>query len=256
MFIYRITNLNNGKVYIGQTKQRPNQRFCRHIHDAKRASKTKQAIHHAIAKYGVESFTFEVIDGANSESELNYKEIHHIHQHNSLYPTGYNLKIGSQIHTRTKKKISEYMKENYDPERMKHLTELSKLKSRRKVKGISKSGEVLVLNSLTEVKKYGGSPKHLSAMLNGKKTYKEYVGFYFEYINRPTIKAPGVYKCKEMLVPVKNYRPIKRIHKLTGEMKVYPGLKEVQEDGFKTSTISQYANKRKPNKSEYEWEYL
>lgn len=247
MFIYKITNNISGKSYVGQTKQRPNQRFCRHISDSRKNYK-KQAIHLAIAKYGIENFTFEVIDGANSETELNYKEVHYIHKFNSLYPNGYNLKLHNQPHTNTRKKLSEYMKANCDHERMKRLTELSKARSCSKVRGLSETGEEVILTSVVQVKEYGGSPKHLSAMLSGKKTYKQYVGYFFEYINKPT--------SKKVIVPKTTAKRVLRQHIVTGEVKQYERLKDIAIDGFRPSTVSSYINNRKANHSQYSWKYI
>lgn len=73
MYIYRITNTINGKVYIGQTIQKnPKMRWYDHLSHARRG--TKSHLYDSIRKYGVEAFTWEVIDQATSIDELNNKE--------------------------------------------------------------------------------------------------------------------------------------------------------------------------------------
>jgi hypothetical protein len=112
MFIYKITNKNNNKVYIGQTIFNIDERFKQHIYAALKR-KTKSIIYAAIRKYGPENFTIEEIDGANSMSELNYLETHYIYKFNSLSPNGYNLSSGGgnkRTHPETKKKLSLALK--------------------------------------------------------------------------------------------------------------------------------------------------
>jgi len=86
--IYKITNKENGKAYIGQTRKSLKRRFVEH-----KLSSTKTAIHNAIAKYGVDGFTLEVLKTCDY-SELDKYEVSFIEEHNTLYPNGYNLKTG------------------------------------------------------------------------------------------------------------------------------------------------------------------
>lgn len=112
MFIYKITNKINGKVYIGQTMFKISERMKQHIYAALRRN-TKSILYSAIQKYGPENFTIEEIDGANSLSELNYLETHYIYKFNSLVPNGYNLSSGGgnkKTHELTKEKISKALK--------------------------------------------------------------------------------------------------------------------------------------------------
>jgi len=88
--VYKITNLINNKIYIGQTTETLNQRFSRHcgyqLNDG-------TYLHKAMQKYGVENFTIEQIDAANNQQELDELEIYWINFYNSCdHDTGYNLK--------------------------------------------------------------------------------------------------------------------------------------------------------------------
>ncbi len=88
MFIYKITNKVNNKVYIGQTINTIEQRFQRHINDAiNNILDTHLA--RAIRKYGKENFYTELIDTANTQDELNLKEQYWIRFYNSVNE-GYN----------------------------------------------------------------------------------------------------------------------------------------------------------------------
>ena len=70
--IYKITNLINNKVYIGQSVH-PERRWHEHIWGN---NKYKSYIHSAIKKYGVENFLFEIIE-SNIEN-YNEREIYWI----------------------------------------------------------------------------------------------------------------------------------------------------------------------------------
>ena len=88
MWIYKITNIQNNKIYIGQTIRPVEQRFNRHINDAlNNILDTHFA--RAIRKYGKENFIIEIIDTAQNQDELNHKEQYWIHFYDSINQ-GYN----------------------------------------------------------------------------------------------------------------------------------------------------------------------
>ena len=91
--IYKITNLVNGKVYIGQS-QNIKERWKDHRTDYKRG---EVILYRAMRKYGIDNFSFEVIEEC-SVDELNEKEIYYIAEYNSyIYAensNGYNMTIG------------------------------------------------------------------------------------------------------------------------------------------------------------------
>ena len=83
-FLYKITNLINNKVYIGQTIH-PDKRWWEH---KQRAKTHNYPIHLAIVKYGEENFVFEILEESQNYNERE-KEL--IKQYNSLSPNGYNI---------------------------------------------------------------------------------------------------------------------------------------------------------------------
>ena len=88
MWIYKITNIQNNKIYIGQTIRPVEQRFHRHINDAlNNILNTHFA--RAIRKYGKDNFVVEIIDTAQTQDELNQKERYWIQYYNSVQE-GYN----------------------------------------------------------------------------------------------------------------------------------------------------------------------
>lgn len=107
MFIYKIVNRINNKVYIGQTSKDINKRFYEHCMPSSKST----AICKAIQKYGKKNFTIEEIGGANSQTELNYLEWLMIIKNNTLAPHGYNLVEGGwcagKMSNEVKTKISK-----------------------------------------------------------------------------------------------------------------------------------------------------
>lgn len=120
MVIYKITNTQNGKVYIGQTVQPFKNRV--NEHKKKMRNGANFPLYNAMRKYGIEAFTFEVIDTASSQEELDEKERLWIAQYNSQYPNGYNLTSGGAgtfdyHHTEDdKKRMSNLKKGLFDGE--------------------------------------------------------------------------------------------------------------------------------------------
>ena len=73
MIIYKATNKINGKVYIGQSHKSLEERMRRHKNDSTRQD---SYFYRAIRKYGWENFSWEVIDIAETDEELDQKEVY------------------------------------------------------------------------------------------------------------------------------------------------------------------------------------
>ena len=95
MHIYRITNVFNGKVYIGKTHDTVASRWNQHCSLAKNGSKFY--FHNAIRKYGAASFLVETLASASSKQELIELEKAFIISYESTNPSkGYNLTKGGE----------------------------------------------------------------------------------------------------------------------------------------------------------------
>jgi hypothetical protein len=90
--LYRITNLVNGKCYIGITKTSPQKRFAAHLTSARRGANT--ALHRAIRKYGEESFKLEQMVICEAGQYLKDLEVKAIAAYGTRSPNGYNLTAG------------------------------------------------------------------------------------------------------------------------------------------------------------------
>ena len=125
--IYKIINLSNGKIYVGQAvshilnhkKYRPyghEGRFRCHISEAFSTKKNQSHfLNNAIRKYGVDDFIVELIECCEI-SNADEREIYYIKELNSLYPNGYNLKNGGSVFTHSdesKKRVSNGVKQYF-----------------------------------------------------------------------------------------------------------------------------------------------
>lgn len=76
--IYKITNIENGRTYIGQTRQTFKERWRTHVKRGVKAEPTTQnKLYSAMWEDGIENFTFEVIATCKVD-ELNQKEKEYI----------------------------------------------------------------------------------------------------------------------------------------------------------------------------------
>ena len=73
MNIYKITNTENGKVYIGQTMQK-NPKMRWYDHCSRTRNGQSNHLYNSMRCYGIEKFIWEVIDSATTLKELNDKE--------------------------------------------------------------------------------------------------------------------------------------------------------------------------------------
>ncbi len=98
MYIYKITNLINNKIYIGQTTKKIEQRLNKHVSEAKceiEGTRPNNYFHNALNKYGVENFKIEIIEEVRTRQELNFKEDYWIKYYNATDKyIGYNLMTG------------------------------------------------------------------------------------------------------------------------------------------------------------------
>ena len=134
MFVYKVTNRVNGKVYIGQTTRTIAIRWKQHCNPA---NDQCLALHRAINKYGKENFTVEQIDVASDSEELNKKEQYWIAHYDSIAPKGYNMTTGGgqgEIAEETRYRLG-------NANRGKHLSEETKKKMSEARKGFKMSPE-------------------------------------------------------------------------------------------------------------------
>lgn len=93
--IYKITNILDGKSYIGQTIKPIDKRFLRHLSDSQ---KDDYYFHRALRKYGKENFIIECLEDNIDQEFLNERERYWIKYYNTYFKSpnskGYNMTQG------------------------------------------------------------------------------------------------------------------------------------------------------------------
>lgn len=138
--IYKLTNLVNQKVYIGQTKNSLRKRIISHLTQARTNTKSKK--HHlqfAIQKYGYDNFDVTILEVCQ-QNQLNDREIFWISYYNSTNPDkGYNCtkggdgnSIAREVKTSTRNKISEANKLKWSNTEYREQQRLSRIESHKR----------------------------------------------------------------------------------------------------------------------------
>ena len=184
MWIYKITNIQNNKVYIGQTIRPVEQRFQRHMTDAMH-NILDTHFARAIRQYGPTNFSYLIIDTAQTQEELNQKEQYWIKYYNSV-KEGYNEtdaieKCGGNTYQSKTKEEMEVIKE-----KIRQTKIGSKNPMARKIKRINiETNEVEIFDTVISCAKACGiknGKTSIATRLSGqvKSPYKKWI---FEYYN-------------------------------------------------------------------------
>ena len=114
MFVYKILNLENQKVYVGQSSQKTLHRLQEHKSKLRSGTHENPHLQKAWNLYGESKFSIEVVEYCQTIDELNVLEESYIHKFNSTHPQyGYNICGGGNnrhMPQETKQKISNSKK--------------------------------------------------------------------------------------------------------------------------------------------------
>ncbi len=197
--IYKYTNQVNGKVYIGQTINE----YKRKYSHSKALNSWRSYFHEAVEKYGIDSFSYEVletIDRVTSQDlkiELDRAEQKYIAEYksnNKLY--GYNLTIGgsgtlgmkqSKESNAKRSKSMKAKKKTLTREQVQYLQSFNKhdyLTHHTPVEKYSLDGKFLErFNTLKEAaKSVNGNFHSLSRAIKREKLKGVFKGYYWKLI--------------------------------------------------------------------------
>ena len=90
--IYKITNIINGKSYVGKTEFSIEKRFREHCLDSKKRTEEHRPLYRAMNKYGVDKFQVELLEECSTE-EAPFREQYWIGYYKT-YTNGYNATLG------------------------------------------------------------------------------------------------------------------------------------------------------------------
>lgn len=108
-YIYMISNTENDKLYIGQTRRNLNIRWRQHLLSSKNEKENYTLLYRAMNKYGCDKFNIHLIKEYSFDSKdeliktLNQEEIRYISEYNSVKPNGYNMQLGGKSPTESLK---------------------------------------------------------------------------------------------------------------------------------------------------------
>lgn len=154
-YIYKTTNLVNGKIYIGQHKHKS--------FDVNYKGSGK-IITQAIEKYGFENFSCKVIEYVNSSKEADEKERYWIaHYRKLLHDNLYNImaggngnfyeRVSEEVANNTKEKLSKMNREGICGNKGRHFTEEHKRKIGLANKGKKRTLEQIERNRQSKLGK-------------------------------------------------------------------------------------------------------
>lgn len=137
MYIYKIINKVNNKIYIGQTtKKQPQSRFSNHIYELNKNIHDNEHMQRSWNKYGKNVFIFELVEYCYDLYTLDEREIYWIKYFNSTNPLiGYNIALGGKgkhsVSDITRQKLSIIGKGNKSRTGQKDTPEMIEAKRKR-----------------------------------------------------------------------------------------------------------------------------
>lgn len=130
--IYKITNKQNGTIYIGKTIRSFKARLSEHLKDALEelslGTCKKNSFHYDLATKGINNFTCEIIEDNIPETEIDKKEQFYIAKYDSFH-NGYNQTsggTGGRVHSKlTEQQVQEIKKILKDDSNLESLSNIA-----------------------------------------------------------------------------------------------------------------------------------
>ena len=180
--IYKITNLINGKFYIGSTCQSFKKRWQKHLQAISKYQHPNPHLQNSINKHGLNNFSFEILEYTERDKKVTIeRESHYIQTLNPDYNLGSPKAIGAECMF-SKEVCLEIIKRRVNGESYKNLIRdygttkvtLSKIVSGRYYN--SKDIDLTLLKKCAEVSKYFVKKAQLKINNANKKLTVEQAG--------------------------------------------------------------------------------
>lgn len=167
-YIYKIENLINGKIYIGQTTLNPPKRRNIHFYELRKKKHGNKHLQNSFNKYGEANFKFTVLNYATDKKTLDQLEITYINYYDCLdMSKGYNLQSGGS-HGKHSPETIEKMKRNCS------YYWLGKSRSEETKTKISKNNPMYKLENREKIRNARIGKKH--SLETRKKISKSHLG--------------------------------------------------------------------------------
>ena len=189
--IYKITNIVNGKCYIGQSKNIA-KRWQRHKVELKNNKHGNEYLQRAYNKYGADNFKFEVIEECTVDI-IDDREKHYIEHYDSLAQNnGYNLLYGGPVNRGanplTKIKMHNIMKgKKFTAEHLENLRKANKAK----IGKYHISEEQKARMSKDMLGKYAGE-KNVNAIISNKEAEEIILFLYAGHTDKEAVEKFSV----------------------------------------------------------------
>lgn len=251
--IYKITNLINGKVYIGQS-ERLTERKREHFYRLGRGEHNNEHLQRAFNKNGKDSFIFEIIEETN---ELDNKEIYWINEYG-----GINSKLNYNLKDPLTMKWSDYIRVKQSKSMIgENNPNYGNKWSEEQKEKLSKERKGLTLEERVGKEKSDLAKEKMIKSRIGKKHSEESK----EKIREANIgeKNPAYGKGYRQVgennpmwgKPNKNRRPIQQFTKDGEFVKEYDYISQVKEDGFNIGNVSYVANGKSKTAGGFIWRF-
>jgi group I intron endonuclease len=262
-FIYKITNIQSGKMYIGETSaDDPDKRWKKHLSEIK-GNRGCPALRDAIKKYGEDTFKFEVMIICFDKDRFIYEK-EYIKKYNTQVPNGYNILPGGEgggflgkKHTPETllkiKKSTEIFKQNnpnhYETYREYHTQKTKEANISERLKNSEKWKKALAekrVGANSHSNKNGMSEDTKQKISNSVKKYFENNDNHnrINIVKHQTVMAEAVGK------------KIKQFTENNELIKEYPSISEAgRTSGVKKSNIQRVLNNPNKKAGGYFWKY-
>ena len=213
-FIYKISNNFDDKIYIGlTTKSKAVERWYQHRYLARHLTDSdKSYLHRAMSKYGVENFSFEVIEEI-SNSQLPEREQFWINYYNTYTPNGYNLTKGGEG----------------TPGFSRPQTEEEKLKKGKSLKKYYYEHPEAKEKMRDRMVQQNKNPEYRQKVFDGYKNFRKENPNYFSGENNPFYGKHHTEESIQKIRKAANKKMIQQLDKDTREViATYSGVKEAE----------------------------
>jgi group I intron endonuclease len=251
--IYKITNLKNNKVYIGQSENL-NNREWNHFYWLGRGEHHNEHLQKSYNKYGRESFIFEVIEYTD---DLDNRELHWINECG-----GVNSELNYNLKDPTSKEWSDYVRVKQSKKMLgENNPNFGNKWTDEQKEMLSKRRKGLTLEERIGVEKAKLAKQKMSKSQTGRKhpnDVKEKIRQANVGENNPAYgmgdrqrgdKNPMYGK------PSSKRKPIQQFTKEGVFIKEYEFLSQVMDNGFNASNVCTVANGRLKSTGGFIWRY-